>query len=231
MSTMTHVRQIIRADFDRLASLPSDSWDHNSHYHAFLLRHVPARCGDALDLGCGTGIFTRQLAHYATRVYALDLSPVMIQLARERSSQQPNIVFHTADIATWSFPDARFDCIVSIATLHHLPLAPILIQLKAALKPNGALLILDLYEEEGLSDQLMRIPAIAINVAWRLWKNGRIGDPYEVRAAWLAHGQHDTYLPVCTIRQICAEILPTAQVRKHLLWRYSIVWRKEAVCM
>jgi len=28
------------------------------------------------------------------------------------------------------------------------------------------------------------------------------------------------------VRKICEDVLPGAQVRKHLLWRYSIVWKK-----
>ena len=45
----------IQADFDRIALLSSDEWDHNSHYHSFLLKHIPPRCTQALEIGCGTG--------------------------------------------------------------------------------------------------------------------------------------------------------------------------------
>jgi len=31
------------------------------------------------------------------------------------------------------------------------------------------------------------------------------------------------------MRQVCASLLPGAEVRRHLLWRYSIVWRKTAL--
>jgi trans-aconitate methyltransferase len=52
---------VIREDFDRLAQFDADAWSHNSHYHAYLLRHVPPRCADSLDVGCGAGAFTRLL--------------------------------------------------------------------------------------------------------------------------------------------------------------------------
>jgi hypothetical protein len=29
--------EIVRADFDRLAALSDDGWEHNSHYHGYLL--------------------------------------------------------------------------------------------------------------------------------------------------------------------------------------------------
>jgi predicted TPR repeat methyltransferase len=75
----------IRADFDRIALISHEGWNHNTHYHGFLLRQLPAHLGEALDLGCGTGAFARLLAQRAERVLGLDLSPRMIQVARERS--------------------------------------------------------------------------------------------------------------------------------------------------
>ncbi|MBN1138855.1 MAG: hypothetical protein JXM73_19880 [Anaerolineae bacterium] len=40
----------IQADFDRLAEQSKEGWDHNSHYHRFLLRHVPQRSADVLEI-------------------------------------------------------------------------------------------------------------------------------------------------------------------------------------
>jgi hypothetical protein len=50
-----------------------------------------------------------------------------------------------------------------------------------------------------------------------------------VRAAWAEHEQYDSYLTLSEIRKACDEILPGALVRKHLLWRYSVVWKKDVV--
>jgi hypothetical protein len=49
-----------------------------------------------------------------------------------------------------------------------------------------------------------------------------------VRAAYAEHEKTDTYLTLPRLRQACADVLPGALVRRHLFWRYSIVWRKEA---
>lgn len=59
MTDTPFATQIIREDFDRLAQFDADTWNHNNHYHAYLLRFVPARCKDSLDIGCGAGAFTR----------------------------------------------------------------------------------------------------------------------------------------------------------------------------
>ena len=71
---------------------------------------------------------------------AVDLSPEMIRLARERSAQFPNIDFQRADVCDYSLPANSFDCIATIATLHHLHFAEVLLKMKASLKPGGVLL-------------------------------------------------------------------------------------------
>jgi ubiquinone/menaquinone biosynthesis C-methylase UbiE len=203
----------------------TDGWDHNSHYYNFLLKHIPAQCGNALEIGCGTGAFARLLAKRADHVLALDLSPQMIHFARERSKQYPNIDFQATDALSWEFPQEQFDCILSIATLHHLPMERMLSKMKAALKINGTLLILDIFKER-LSDMYADLFAIPVNLVLKYLKTGRVKEPLEVRKAWAEHGQRDSYLTLPQIRRMCAAMLPGAQVRRHLLWRYSIIWKK-----
>jgi SAM-dependent methyltransferase len=216
----------IRADFDRIALLPSDDWNHNTHYHDFLLRHLPARCDKALDIGCGTGTFARLLARRSGHVLALDLSPQMIRLAQERSRAYANIDYRVADATQWALPAQHFDCIVSIATLHHMPLEDTLGKLKNALAPGGVLAILDLYESRGLIDALTSAVAVVLHLALRWINTRRLRAPRAVREAWAAHGQHDAYPTLARLHQACDNALPGSQVKKHLLWRYSIIWKK-----
>ena len=182
----------------------------------------------ALDIGCGTGAFARLLAERADRVLGLDLSPHMIRLARERSRQYSNVDFRVADVTAWAFPRARFDCIASIATFHHLPLEEMLVKTRGALKVGGTLLILDLYEQKGLAGFFVGALAVPVHLALRLIKTGRLRQSREAREAWAQHGLHEAYLSLSRIQQSCARLLPGAWVRRHLLWRYSIVWKKEA---
>jgi ubiquinone/menaquinone biosynthesis C-methylase UbiE len=214
-------------DFDRLAVLDSEGWTHNNHYHDFLLRHVPERCSSALDVGCGTGAFSRRLAEKAERVVALDLSPEMIRVARSRAAGISNIEFACADVMTFDLPPDQFDCVASVATLHHLPLRQVLLKLRETIKPGGVLLVLDLFKPAGLIDALLNLIAMGTSVSLRFVHNGRLRPPREVRAAWEEHGKTDTYPTMREVRSLYDEIFPGAQIRQHLLWRYSIVWRKE----
>ena len=217
----------IEKDFDRLALLDDNGWTHNNHYHGFLLRHVPANCPSALEVGCGTGAFSRRLADCARHVVALDLSAEMIRVARARSEQFKNLEYRCADVMAVDLPRESFDCVATIATLHHLPLRETLGKLKDSVKPGGLLLVLDLFEPAGLRDQLLNVAAMGISVSLRLVHNKRLKPPKEVRAAWEAHGKTDSYPTMREVRALCAAILPAAQIRQHLLWRYSIVWQKQ----
>jgi ubiquinone/menaquinone biosynthesis C-methylase UbiE len=157
---------------------------------------------------------------------ALDLSPQMIQVARERSKRYSNVEFQVADATTWEFPLGEFDCVASIATLHHLPLEEMLLKMKGALRPGGALVVLDLYQAAGLGDVLTSVAAMPVHLGLRLLKTGQLREPREVREAWAEHGKNDVYSTLPQIHRICERVLPGARIRKHLLWRYSIVWRK-----
>ena len=224
---MNVLKTKVQSDFDRISQLSYDEgWNHNSHYHGFLLKQVPSRCEEALEVGCGTGAFTRLLAEGADRVMAFDLSPGMIQIAQTRSRRHTNIDYQVADATTWEYPVERFDTIASIATLHHLPIEKTLVRMKRALKVGGSLLILDLYEPTGVRDKLTGTAAVPVSFLLKMLRNGRLREPREVREAWADHGRSDVYPTLAQVRQICASTLPGAQVWRHLLWRYSIVWRK-----
>ena len=220
--------QQVRADFDRLARLHDDAWDHNRHHHGFLLARIPRPCREALEIGCGAGAFSHALAARAERVLALDVSPEMIRVARDREPRCANLEYALADVSTWPFPSERFDCIASIATLHHVDARALLPRLRDALRPGGVLLILDLVSDEGALGLARSALAVGASGALRLVHTGRLRDPKAVREAWEAHGRGETYLRLSEVRELCRDLLPGAEVRRHLLWRYSIVWRKPA---
>lgn len=184
------------------------------------------QCESALEVGCGTGGFTRRLATRAQRVTAVDLSPQMLRLARARSSQQPNIEYLLGDVLQLDLPPAGYDCIVTIATLHHLQLDAALARLKSLLKSGGLLVIHDLIQDDGVLDLFTSTLALPINLALRLWKTGRLLPPKELRQAWHEHGKDEVYLTMSQVRQVCKRDLPGASARRHLFWRYTIVWRK-----
>lgn len=224
----------IEADFNRLALLDDQGWTANNHYHSSLLQHVPQNCENALEIGCGTGAFARELARRSKRVLALDVSAEMIRVARSRSKGIGNLEFQVADVMRWEFPQEQespkghFDFMCSIATLHHLEQRELLVKVKDALKPGGVLVVLDLVESSGLVERMMDVVGLGVSVGLRLIHNGRLQPPPEVRKAWEQHGKHDHYSTITQVRTLADQILPGSVVKRCLLWRYLLVYKKPA---
>ncbi len=220
----------IRNDFDRLALLEQQRWDHNNHYYSFLLNQLPSSGQKVLEIGCGTGEFSRILAARGWQVCAIDLSPNMIELARSQSS--PNIDFQVANVLEWEFPIEEFDAVVSIATLHHVPLDVLLPKFKAALKPGGRLVVLDLVELEGF-DRLSDVVAVPLNWVYQVVKNRgiqrclhRASRSTEAIEAMKEHLRTDEYLTMSQAKDVYSQFLSNVQLKRHLFWRYSAVWQK-----
>ncbi len=180
----------------------------------------------ALEIGCGGGAFSRLLAGRAESVLALDLSPGMIRLARGRSEFYPNVDYVNADVLTYKLPEGEFDFVATLTTIHHMPAEVILEKVKESLKPGGVFVCLDLYRRSNVGDLLFDCAAYPADIFLRLWKTGRPRALREVREAYDEHGKTDTYLTLREVRRVCAGVLPGALVRRHLFWRYSVVWKK-----
>jgi SAM-dependent methyltransferase len=216
----------IARDFDRIAQLPYDPWDHNRLYHGVLLRELPLFARDVLELGCGAGELTAKLAARAARVVGIDLSAEMLAAARSRCANRPNVQLRLADARTFPLERDSLDVIASIATLHHLPLAETFARARDALRPGGVFLALDVVDERTLFGVTRSLAAFPLNVLGRLATTGRLRPPPAARAAWEAHAATDRFPVLADVRRVAAEILPGALVRQHLFWRYSLVWRR-----
>ena len=119
------------------AGLYEDKHGFVAEYGKGLLEFVPPDRQQAiLDLGCGTGTLTSELAARADEVLGLDASPDMVAAARERF---PEIAFITGDALDLPFEN-RFDVVFSNAVFHWLPDHDRLLKnIHRALKPGGRL--------------------------------------------------------------------------------------------
>jgi len=91
----------------------------------------PAR---VLEVGCGWGEFAARVARDVTGdVVAVDISPRMVELARERG-----VDARVADVQDLPFDDASFDCVAANWMLYHVPnLDRGLAEIARVLRPNG----------------------------------------------------------------------------------------------
>jgi len=192
-------------------------WNHNLHYHRLLLDAVPAGAARVLDVGCGEGTLVRALRARAAHVVGIDRDAASLALARAASSD--GIEYVEGDVRTHPFVPASFDAVVSVATLHHVDAAAGLRRMIELLRPGGVLAILGLARDASPVDYAISAAAVvasrAIRVVRRHWEHPspKVWPPPETWAS---------------MRAIAARELPGHRWRRHLLWRYSIVWTKPA---
>lgn len=89
-----------------------------------------------LELGCGTGYFTRLVAESNATITAVDISEDLLAEAREKTTAQ-NVVYEIADAHNLKYEDASFDLVYGSSILHHLEIDKALSESLRVLKPGG----------------------------------------------------------------------------------------------
>jgi ubiquinone/menaquinone biosynthesis C-methylase UbiE len=201
-----------------------DYWNHNVYYQPLILDAVPDTCGSALDVGCGDGMLACRLAARCRDVIGIDRDSRMIQMARERGQRIPNVAFVGGDFLTYPFDEASFDFVACDTALHHMDFEDAIEAMTRVLRPGGRLAIVGLARNASLNDWLDGASALPLN--WALAAAHGV-----LRAAGRevsAPGQ-----PVANpsmsweeVRVAALRMLPGVRYRKHVLFRYSLMWRK-----
>jgi len=99
-----------------------------------------AQAGRILEIGCGSGRDAQELYRRAGSYLGLDISPELVELARNKVSDAR---FEVADVMQYSFP-SDLDAVFAFASLIHLDredMKEILSRVAAALNPGGVLML------------------------------------------------------------------------------------------
>ena len=139
--------QSIRDSYDRLA----DEYGRrifNELQHKPLDRELLDRFaaqvagrGEVCDMGCGPGQVARYLRDEGTTVFGLDLSPRMVEQARQFN---PDISFREGNMACLDLPDGTLAGIAAFYAIVNIPeesLPPVFREMQRVLQPGGLLLL------------------------------------------------------------------------------------------
>lgn len=111
-----------------------------------------------LEVAAGTGVVSLRMAAKAGRVYALDLSPVMVTEAKKKAREKnmENIEFLVDDAYELPFASGKFDAVICSNALHNMkdPATP-LMEMRRVLKPGGRVFTPTFCHGEGLKSRII----------------------------------------------------------------------------
>jgi ubiquinone/menaquinone biosynthesis C-methylase UbiE len=119
----------------------------NSGLRGIGMKMYPPREGmSVLDVGCGTGVHLELYQKAGCKVFGIDLSPAMLQVARHRLGETADLL--TGDASSMPYPDDKFDLVAMTNVLHELPAgvrSAVIDESKRVLKRDGRILLIDFH--------------------------------------------------------------------------------------
>jgi ubiquinone/menaquinone biosynthesis C-methylase UbiE len=110
---------------------------------------------NVLDLACGTGIVTKALAKTSKHIYAVDITDEMIKMTKAMCIKNgfDHVKVLKGNAEKLNFDNEYFDIIVTRLSIHHFMNPDLTIkEMKRVLKPNGTILISDIYSSNDTED-------------------------------------------------------------------------------
>ncbi|MEI9417724.1 class I SAM-dependent methyltransferase, partial [Mesorhizobium sp. Cs1321R2N1] len=116
-----------------------------------------------LDVGCGTGSLTFELAKSAelAAITAIDFSPVFVEAAKRRNTD-PRIEIKQADATALPFADNAFDRALALLVLHFVPEAgKAVAEMRRVTRPGGVVAAVVWDHLGGMAGMRMMIDTVA----------------------------------------------------------------------
>lgn len=131
--------------------------------------------GRVLELACGTGLWTERLLEHAQHVTAVDASPEMLALNRQRV-RSPRVRYVHADLFEWQ-PTELYDVVFFGFWLSHVPpprFGKFWRLVRSALEPQGRVFFVDSLHEASSTARDHRLPPREDTTASRRLNDGRV---------------------------------------------------------
>ena len=122
---------------------PYKRFFYGTRFHAVLRALDPQPGERILDVGCGSGVYTRELVERGAKVVATEFTPTPLALAKRNVGElAAQVEFRLEDAQALSLPDAAFDKVLLTEVIEHLPEPERAIAEAArVLRPGGLLVV------------------------------------------------------------------------------------------
>lgn len=180
-----------------------------------ILDAIPPGAQRALDVGCGEGILTRALRARVPDVTGIDVDAGSIDLARRQGPD--DVAYVVGDLLAHDLPDAAYDVVACVTALHHMDAVVALRRMAALVRPGGVVAVVGVARHRLVLD----LPWEALGfVLTRMIRLRRTEWATPAPKVW------PPPLTFAQVRRVAAEALPGVRYRRHVLWRYSLVWTR-----
>jgi SAM-dependent methyltransferase len=188
----------------------------SSRYESLVFDVIPAGCKRALDVGCGNGELTRELrGRGVPEVFGIDPDEGCTQRCKDHP-EAGDIRYIASDVLTSDLEAGSFDLVSAVASLHHLDARSGLVRLRSLVAPGGVLIVIGLARPDLPKDLPVEVTAQIVGRI-RRWP-GRLDSAPQPPTIWPPPERYST------MRRLATELLTGVRWRRHLLWRYSLVW-------
>jgi SAM-dependent methyltransferase len=189
-----------------------------SRYASLVLDLIPPGCERALDVGCGNGELTREIHRRGVReVVGIDRNVPCVERSRTHP-ESGDIGYVVGDVLGGGLKRASFDLVSAVSSLHHMDARAGLTRLRELVAPGGVLVVVGLARPDLPKDIPRELAAVVVH---RLRPRPDAGGKPDFPIVWPPPERY------ATMRRLSAELLPGVRWRRHLLWRYSLVWRAD----
>jgi len=137
-SEVAHSRKISSGDPERIWGWATPAGQVRAKRRAQLISES-AQLGPgvrALEIGCGTGLFTEMFARTGATIVAVDISQDLVEKARSRGLPQNQVIFLEKRFEDCD-ADGPFDAVIGSSVLHHLDIESALLRIYKLLRPGG----------------------------------------------------------------------------------------------
>ncbi len=207
------------------------------HFYDDALNFLPQGANRALDVGCGSGILSLQLADHVNHVVGLDISPSMIAIAKAHQTKlkKKNVDFVVADLSNLPFKKGIFNFIASYNAIRLRSIDSRLSSLCSLLRPGGRIVI---HEGTTTTSRLVgkfpiwrilgtlkRAPKYALSYGLRtMW---RILS-FQLSPGWIRYWWKSEKLTPELFQDIYSRLLPGCSIKKKG-WRMIAFWEAPGI--